>query len=110
MDFLFVFPLWLVAGHKSKISGFRTIHREENKAIAIYTDEDLAQRDLDTCPEQMRDRFFLREIDDPLAMYGLLVLLKNHGYTHVLIDPAAGKKSAVYTIEWAIEATGHWFS
>lgn len=109
--FTLSFPLWLVAHAGIKISGLLPIKKPTGeKAILIFTDKDLAERELESCPPKHRADFVLREISDPLAVYGLLLLIKKDGYTHVLIDSAPGKQSPAVPIGSAIEGAARWFA
>jgi hypothetical protein len=83
--FVFVYPVWTCArpGTFDMIGGNVT---RGGKFIAVFTDEDLADRFLESrglsgCADLL---FF--EDKDTLA--GALKLLQQSGFTHVAVDPA----------------------
>jgi hypothetical protein len=65
-----------------------TIRRNDgSEAIAVFHDQDAAQKCLDSCP--FPDEYTLFPVNESLTFLGLLVVLEEKGFTHVVFDSTA---------------------
>ena len=90
--FLLTFPIWRIENPAKKVNGlFRIDSRDGDVALPIFTDEYLANSFFDDIP--LPHDYKILPITHPMTFLGLLVILESKRYTHVLIDPANGKRN-----------------
>lgn len=106
-DFLLPWPLWIIRNPGVKLIASIEYGVLDGKiALPIFTDEDLAQTALDGAPKPNN---LAIESMQPLAFFGLLVLMEMKGLPNVLIDPQPGRPPRfIPTKEFRQHAFG-WF-
>lgn len=109
MDDLFAtLPFWVICHPGVTLKGIlKTIGPNGERAVNIFANEDVAKNVLESgsCPQD----YVLRCIENPLAMYGLFVLLEKWGFTHVCIIFTTRMPGTVAPLSEAIASTARFF-
>jgi hypothetical protein len=95
-EFLISFPLWLPINPKPGVKAMVLVQGPDGeKAIPLFTDEDLVRRFLQSVPRI--GHYALGMVEHPAALVELLEVLESEGFTDVTIDQA-GSTAAFFPI------------
>jgi hypothetical protein len=94
--FIFSYPVWVVSRKDNPESLAGGPMPGGGKFVAVFTDEDLAERFIrQTCRESESATGAIADAD---AFSGFLRVMQSAGYTHVVLDPS-GKPAQVKTLD-----------
>lgn len=87
--YLIDYPIWVPSKQGVSVSGTLPVQAADGRFVLLmFSMKQKAKAFLDA--SGISNDYVARPIDDPLALYGFIVLMEKNGAAHVSLDPIPG--------------------